>query len=129
MIIAALENKVFGAVVTDISLVKMSESAFSQVKAAFLKHGFLIFPAQYLSEEQSAAFGARFGELEFGGILFSNVEKQEDGSFGDLIPFDSQRMRTNVGNESWHTDSTYKPISSKCGILSAVVVPDQGGET
>ncbi|MFN0039204.1 MAG: TauD/TfdA dioxygenase family protein, partial [Burkholderiales bacterium] len=42
---------------------------------------------------------------------------------------DSQRMRTNVGNESWHTDSTYKPISSKCGILSAVVVPDQGGET
>jgi alpha-ketoglutarate-dependent taurine dioxygenase len=38
-------------------------------------------------------------------------------------------MRTNVGNEAWHTDSTYKPISSKAAMLSAVTVPDEGGET
>ncbi|MEC9473634.1 MAG: TauD/TfdA family dioxygenase, partial [Actinomycetota bacterium] len=41
----------------------------------------------------------------------------------------SQLMRTNVGNETWHTDSTYKPISSKVAMLSAVVVPDEGGQT
>jgi alpha-ketoglutarate-dependent taurine dioxygenase len=38
-------------------------------------------------------------------------------------------MRTNVGNETWHTDSTYKPISSKCAMLSAVIVPEEGGQT
>ena len=38
-------------------------------------------------------------------------------------------MRTNVGNEAWHTDSTYKPLSSKCAMLSAVTVPKKGGET
>ena len=38
-------------------------------------------------------------------------------------------MRTNVGNEIWHTDSTYQPVSSKCAMLSAVTVPDVGGET
>ena len=38
-------------------------------------------------------------------------------------------MRTNLGNEAWHTDSTYKPYSSKCAMLSAVIVPDEGGQT
>lgn len=129
MKITPIENKIFGAVVTDVALAKLADHEFSQIKAAFLEYGFLVFPAQFMSEEESAAFGARFGELEFGGTLFANVEKQDDGSFGAVIAIDSQRMRTNVGNEAWHTDSTYKPISAKCGMLSAVVVPDKGGET
>jgi alpha-ketoglutarate-dependent taurine dioxygenase len=129
MKITPVENKVFGAVVAGISLAELTDDEFAQIKSAFLEYGFLIFPAQNLSEEESASFGERFGKLEFGGTLFANVAKQEDGSFGEVIAFDSQRMRTNIGNEAWHTDSTYKPISAKCGILSAVVVPDKGGET
>ena len=129
MKITPVENKVFGSVVTGVSLATLTDDDYSDVKAAFLEYGFLVFPAQHMSEQESAAFGERFGELEFGGTLFANVEKQEDGSFSKVIAIDSQRMRTNVGNEAWHTDSTYKPISAKCGILSAVVVPDKGGET
>jgi alpha-ketoglutarate-dependent taurine dioxygenase len=34
-----------------------------------------------------------------------------------------------IGNEAWHTDSTYKPFSSKCAMLAAVVIPKQGGGT
>ena len=59
----------------------------------------------------------------------ANVKRAEDGTLGDVLDIDRQMMRTNVGNETWHTDSTYKPISSKCAMLSAVVVPDEGGET
>jgi alpha-ketoglutarate-dependent taurine dioxygenase len=129
MKITPVENKVFGAVVTDVTLAELTDDEFARIKAAFLEYGFLVFPGQNLSEEQSAAFGERFGELEFGGTLFANVEKQEDGGWSEVIAIDSQRMRTNVGNEAWHTDSTYKPLSSKCGILSAVVVPVEGGET
>ncbi len=129
MKITPVENKVFGAVVTGVALADLSDDKFDQIKEAFLEYGFLVFPAQNLSEAQSAAFGSCFGELEFGGVSFANVVKYEDGSFGEVIKFDSQRMRTNVGNEAWHTDSTYKPLSSKCGILSAVIVPDEGGET
>ena len=88
-----------------------------------------MFPGQFLSDEENIEFGKRFGELEFGGLPMANVHRLEDGSCGDVIPLDSQRMRTNVGNEAWHTDSTYMPASSKCAMLSAVVVPDEGGET
>ena len=46
-----------------------------------------------------------------------------------MLDVSAQRMRTNIGNETWHTDSTYQPVSSKCAMLSAVQVPRSGGET
>lgn len=127
--IEPIPHKVFGATVTGVKLSALSEQEFAQIKAAFLQHGFLIFPQQFLTDAENIEFGERFGKLEFGGLPMANVHRNDDGSFGDVIPLDSQRMRTNVGNEAWHTDSTYMPASSKCAMLSAVIVPDEGGET
>ncbi len=127
--ITPIENKGFGAVVTNVKLNNLSDAEFSKVKAAFLKFGFLLFPAQFLTDEESIHFGERFGELEFGASSFANQQKHEDGSYSEILDLDTQRMRTNVGNEFWHTDSTWKPVSSKCAILSAVAVTEEGGET
>ena len=129
MHITPVEDKVFGATVTDIALDDLTDTEFAGIKAAFLDYGFLFFPDQFLSDEANVSFGERFGELEFGATPMSNQERLAQGRFGKIFDIDTQRMRTNVGNEAWHTDSTYKPISSKCGMLSAVTVPDSGGET
>ena len=129
MNITPIPDKVFGATVTDVALGKLTDADFGTLRAAFLDHGFLLFPGQFLSDAENVAFGERFGELEFGAAALSNQERHGDGQLGKVFDIDSQRMRTNVGNEAWHTDSTYKPISSKCAMLSAVVVPETGGET
>ena len=129
MQVAPIPDKVFGATVTDLSLAGLTDADFATLHAAFLRYGFLLFPGQFLSDEENVAFGRRFGELEFAAAPMSNQERREDGSLGKVFDIDSQRMRTNVGNEAWHTDSTYKPISSKCAMLSAVVVPEADGET
>ncbi len=129
MEIAPIPGKAFGAVVTGVHLGTLGDDAFATVKAAFLKHGFLLFPGQFLTDEENIAFGKRFGELEFGAAAMANQRKRQDGSFGNVFDLDTQVMRTNVGNEAWHTDSTYKPISSKCAMLSAVTVPEDGGGT
>lgn len=129
MEITPVEGKTFGAVVTGINLRDLHDDTFDAIKRTFLQYGFLVFPAQFLSEEENREFGQRFGELEFGALPMSNQRRREDGTWGDIIDLDTQRMRTNVGNEAWHTDSTYRPISSKCAMLSAVTVPAQGGET
>ncbi|MEM7366887.1 MAG: TauD/TfdA family dioxygenase, partial [Pseudomonadota bacterium] len=102
---------------------------FREIHEAFLAYGFLLFPGQFLSDAENIAFGERFGELEFGANPMSNQHRHRDGSYGKVFDIDTQRMRTNVGNEAWHTDSTYKPLSSKCAMLSAVTVPKTGGET
>jgi alpha-ketoglutarate-dependent taurine dioxygenase len=127
--IEPIAGKTFGAVIHNLSLAELTDQQFAVIHQAFLDHGFLVFPAQFLSEEENVRFGERFGELEFGALPMANQKQREDGSYGDVIPLDHQRMRTNVGNEAWHTDSTYWPLSSKCAMLSAVVVPDEGGET
>ena len=127
--ITPIADKTFGAVVTGIALRDIDEAEFALIRQAFLDFGFLLFPGQFLSEQENIAFGERFGTLEFGGLPMANVEKNPDDSWGDVIPMSTQRMRTNVGNEAWHTDSTYWPVSSKCAMLSAVIVPENGGET
>ena len=127
--IVPMANKAFGATATGVDLKNLSDDEFSDLHAAFLEHGFLLFPDQHLDEESSIAFGKRFGDLEFGGAPMANQKKHEDGSFGKIYDLQSQLMRTNVGNEAWHTDSTYKPIASRVAMLSAGIVPDEGGQT
>ncbi len=129
MTIQPIEGKSFGAKVTGVDLPTLTDEQFATIHAAFLKHGFLLFPGQHLDEAGSIAFGERFGELEFGGQPMANQRKHKDGTLGEIFDVDTQLMRTNIGNETWHTDSTYKPISSKCAMLSAVVVPDEDGQT
>ena len=107
----------------------LTSQAFEVIRSSFLEYGFLVFPDQFLTDQENIAFGERFGELEFGAAPMANQRKLENGAYAEVFELESQRMRTNVGNEAWHTDSTYKPISSKCAMLSAVVVPDQGGQT
>jgi alpha-ketoglutarate-dependent taurine dioxygenase len=127
--IEPIPGKVFGATVTGVQLADISASEFATIRTAFLEYGFLVFPEQFLSDEENISFGRRFGELEFGAYQMANQVRDAEGGYGAIIPLDTQRMRTNVGNEAWHTDSTYMPISSKCAMLSAVKVPESGGET
>ncbi len=122
--ITPIPQKTFGATVTDVKLNALDDESFAEIKAALLEFGFLIFPDQYLTKSENVAFGERFGKLEFGALPMSN-----QGEDQEIFDLETQRMRTNVGNEAWHTDSTYMPISSKCAMLSAVVVPEEGGET
>ena len=38
-------------------------------------------------------------------------------------------MQVVRGNQGWHTDSSYMPVSAKASMLSARVVPTSGGDT
>ncbi len=129
IIFTPIRNKVFGAVATGVALRDIDDANFATLKTAFLKFGFLVFPGQFLTDEENIAFGKRFGDLEFGATPLANQERHKDGSLGKIFEVNSKRMRSHIGNEGWHTDSTYKSCSSKCATLSAIVVPDEGGQT
>lgn len=129
IVIEPINNKCFGANVTGITLPTITSEQFETVHRAFLKYGFLVFSEQHLSDDENIKFAARFGELEFGALPIANRKKLKDGHYGKMFDVSAQRMRTNIGNETWHTDSTYRPVSSKCAMLSAVQIPTSGGET
>ncbi len=128
MQIEPLSDHDFGARISGVVLSQLKASDFAAIDAAFLQYGFIVFPDQALTEVEQITFGERFGALEFGALPLANQIKLDDGGYSEIFPVASLRMQTNLGNEAWHTDSTYWPVSSKCALLTAVKVPDAGGQ-
>ncbi|HIB18045.1 MAG TPA: TauD/TfdA family dioxygenase [Alphaproteobacteria bacterium] len=124
-------NATVGAVLTDVDLANLDDATGRVVENAFHDFGALIFPNQHLTEEAQIAFAKRFGDLELltpddtmKAVSISN--QKENGSVYEPEDF---RYKTLRGNEGWHTDSSYMPLAAKVSILSAQVVPEEGGET
>ena len=46
-----------------------------------------------------------------------------------VIPPDDRRMVYQLANMLWHSDSSFKPVPSLCSLLSARIVPPEGGAT
>eukprot|EP00747_Dinoflagellata_sp_TGD_P213611 gnl/TRDRNA2_/TRDRNA2_86535_c0_seq1.p1 gnl/TRDRNA2_/TRDRNA2_86535_c0~~gnl/TRDRNA2_/TRDRNA2_86535_c0_seq1.p1 ORF type:complete len:358 (-),score=46.99 gnl/TRDRNA2_/TRDRNA2_86535_c0_seq1:158-1231(-) len=138
-----------GAVISGANLAALDNDLWLEIEAAFLQHRVLVFPGQHLSPEDQTAFGRRFGEIEnigrvahfdgrnleskdlgtknavsMGSFGFSN--QQTDGKLWDEK---AHAMQVMLGNEMWHTDSTYMPLQAKAGLLSARTVVSKGGET
>ncbi len=118
-----------GAVVTGGRLADLDEAGFELLLDAFHEHALLIFPDQHLEPEQQVAFARRFGEIEHlygdsGVVPISN--QRHDGS---LLDDDNPAMQIMIGNEGWHTDSSYMSLAAKASVLSAQVVPGRGGQT
>jgi alpha-ketoglutarate-dependent taurine dioxygenase len=118
-----------GAVITGVSIAAPEESEWRAILAAFHEHAVLIFPGQHPSHDEQVAFGRRFGELDplvahTGTVPISN--RRPDGALlGDADPI----KQILLGNEGWHTDSSYMPVSARASLLSAEVVTEEGGET
>ena len=128
--IEPVDGATLGAAITDIDLTRLSGQTWRIVEEAFLEYAVLVFPEQHLDADAQVAFGRRFGEIEFlredgrEAVQFSN--RKLDGS---LLQPDEFRFKALRGNEGWHMDSTYMPLSAKAGLLSAIEVPASGGET
>jgi len=117
-----------GAVVRGVKLAELDDRAWRAIEDAFHERGVLIFPGQHLSRREQAEFGCRFGELDpvsaKGTVPISNVKP--DGTLRNDADSVKQIL---LGNEGWHTDSSYMPVSARASLLSAEVVTERGGET
>lgn len=123
----SLENKTFGREVLGIDLKEIDRNLYLDLYSNLSEALLLIFRDQNLTVKDHSVLADWFGPTEFCGLLLSN--QIEDNRSKGQISLDDQRMKTNLGNERWHMDSTYMPVSSKYGILSSIDCPEQGGET
>jgi alpha-ketoglutarate-dependent 2,4-dichlorophenoxyacetate dioxygenase len=86
-----------------------------------------------LSTEQQIAFTRNFGELE---PPYTQIQSPEGKRLGhpaladisNLGPDDRKRL-FGLGNQLWHSDSSYKAIPARYSLLCAHVVPPEGGNT
>ena len=122
-------NTTLGATITGVDLAHLDQAAWRQVEDAFHEHALLIFPGQHLNAEAQVAFSTRFGRLEQLAANLDIVPISNQRRDGSLLADSDHHMQVLIGNEGWHTDSSYMPVSAKASVLSAQVLPNHGGET
>jgi alpha-ketoglutarate-dependent 2,4-dichlorophenoxyacetate dioxygenase len=131
-----------GAQVRGVDLTRpVPPKVFAEIEAAFERYGILLFPEQPVTDEQQLAFSRLFGPLEvnpnYAGAKMrlrpdvadiSNLDAE-----GGVLARDDRRNLFNLGNQLWHTDSSFKRVPAKCSLLSARELPSSGpmgaGET
>ena len=125
-----------GAEVNDIDLTApISKDTFAQLRTALAEHAVLVFHDQEISDEQQVAFTEGLGRIEMtmrsdpigdGGPVGVLTNLDENG---DLIPPEDPRVVYHRGNGLWHSDGSFKRVPLKGSLLSAKVVPPEGGGT
>jgi alpha-ketoglutarate-dependent 2,4-dichlorophenoxyacetate dioxygenase len=133
-------HPVFVGEVTGVDLSRPLEPAVrAEIEAAIFRHAVLVFPGQTISDEQQLGFSGWFGPLE------TSVRKLRPGNKDRLDPHiadisnltekhelmqrDDRRRMGQLANQLWHTDSSFKKVPARYSLLSARVVPPEGGET
>jgi alpha-ketoglutarate-dependent 2,4-dichlorophenoxyacetate dioxygenase len=103
-------------------------------------HAVLIFHDQPLDDEQQLRFTQSLGTIEMAiGVSLRKPEEQRlPNSFADVSnldkdgkPFarDDRRRLYALGNQLWHSDSSFKVVPAKYSLLHGRVVPSKGGNT
>jgi alpha-ketoglutarate-dependent 2,4-dichlorophenoxyacetate dioxygenase len=113
----------------------MDDRTFAEIRAALDEYSVLVFHDQSLDDEKQTAFSRRFGPLEIAGKANPGVgtpfarQSNLDVATGAIIPPEDRRMIYQKGNYLWHSDSSFRAVPSLCSLLSARIVPPEGGNT
>jgi alpha-ketoglutarate-dependent 2,4-dichlorophenoxyacetate dioxygenase len=126
----------FAACVEGVDITRpVDDALWNAVRAAFEEHSVLVFHDAPLDDAAQIAFSQRFGALEItksinpaAGTPFAR-QSNLDIKTGEVIPPDDRRMVYQLANMLWHSDSSFKPVPSLCSLLSARIVPPEGGAT
>jgi len=110
------------------------DAAYAAARATFEEHSVLVFRGQEVSDEGQLAFSRRFGppEVTKVGSLGTGshfVILTTIGADGKVVPPDHRYAMRNKANQLWHTDSSFKRTPALTSILSARIIPTNGGET
>jgi alpha-ketoglutarate-dependent 2,4-dichlorophenoxyacetate dioxygenase len=130
----------FAAEIGDVDLSEQVAPADLQaIKEAFTQYAVLIFPNQFLSQDQHLDFARHFGPLETTiGVYRKDAPLRLRKEFADVsnLNHDNEvwgkesRLRLfQLGNRLWHTDSSFKRLPALASFLYARSIPPIGGHT
>jgi alpha-ketoglutarate-dependent 2,4-dichlorophenoxyacetate dioxygenase len=118
----------------------LSRDAVAAIEAGMDRFAVLVFHDQNITDEQQIAFSRNFGEIEnsAGGTVTKPHEKRLDSLMNDVsnlgqdhkpLARDDRRRLFNLGNQLWHSDSSFRAVPAKYSLLSGRIIVEKGGNT
>ena len=134
------ERADFAGVVSGIDIAKgVSASEAAEIEAGMDKFAVLVLHDQVIDDDQHYAFSQHFGPMEQAtGDIARPGERRLPMHINDISNLDQhglvqarddRRRLFNIGNMLWHSDSSFKPTPAKFSLLSARLIPAEGGNT
>src|SRR5215471_9927719 len=138
-------HPLFAAQITGVDLSRPIDDNLRQaIERAMDTHAVGVLPGQRLDDDRQIAFARLYGPLEVsppvqtksGSIVFntrvqhreifdvSNLDEQ-----GGILYEKDARAVYRLGNQLWHTDSSFRQKSAAWSMLHARVIPPEGGDT
>ena len=126
----------FGVEVKGITMLDVASdaAAYGAVRAAFEEHSLLVFRDQPIADDIQVAYSRAFGPLELtkvaslgAGGFYSRLTNL--GQDGEIVPETDRQVLVAQANALWHTDSSFKKTPALASVLTARVLPADGGET
>ena len=135
-------HSVFAGELTGIDIREpLTPTDIATIEAGMDEYAMLVFPGQDIDDAQQAAFSKNFGTLEIPGAA-SNITKDENRRLprevadisnidinNKLFKRDDRQRMFNLGNQLWHSDSSFRVVPAKYSLLSGRIVPAVGGNT
>ncbi len=125
----------FGAEVRGVGILDVATNAeaYKAVRAAFEEHSLLVFRDQPVADDVQVAFSRAFGPLELTKVsslgqntFYSRLTNKMNGK---VVPPDHRQVLVAKANALWHTDSSFKKTPALASVLTARILPEEGGET
>jgi alpha-ketoglutarate-dependent 2,4-dichlorophenoxyacetate dioxygenase len=118
----------------------LTRAQVAELEAGMDRFAVLVYHDQRLTDEQQKAFSLNFGKLEetAGGNVTKATDRRLDPAMADVsnlgadhkpLARDDRRRLFNLGNQLWHSDSSFRAVPAKYSILSGRIVVDAGGNT
>jgi alpha-ketoglutarate-dependent 2,4-dichlorophenoxyacetate dioxygenase len=131
----------FAGEVTGADLTRpLSRAEAATLEAGMDRYAVLVYHGQNVTDEQQKTFSLNFGALE--ETAGGNVTQAKDqrlapfmadvsnlGSDHKPLARDDRRRMFNLGNQLWHSDSSFRAIPAKFSILSGRTSVEKGGRT
>jgi taurine dioxygenase len=116
-------NPAIGALVSGIELASpLSHEMVNQLTQALLQHQVLFFENQPITPAQQKRLAAHFGDLHVHPV-YPNVPEHPE-----IIVLDTDAANL-PDNDNWHTDVTFIRTPPLGAVLSAKLIPPNGGDT
>ena len=109
------------------------------IEEAMDRYGVLVFPGQLIDQHQQMAFAKALGPLDAGfrrvrmnknRLAYDELADISNVTLdGELAERSHAKIVGNLGNQLWHSDSSFQEPRAKYSMLLAAVVPARGGDT
>ncbi len=118
----------------------LGQADVAVIEAGMDRYAVLVFHGQDITDDQQIAFSRNFGEIEI--AVGSNVTRPEDRRLrleiadvsnldqnNQVFARDDRRRMFNLGNQLWHSDSSFRAVPAKYSLLSGRRVQTGVGNT